>query len=131
MRLRPTFFPPEPGLAQRRVGALPFPIDPTQLIASFDEGRPNPLHNPAGAPALEPVMDGALGAELAGELFPLATGAHPEEDPIEGGPPVGGPASGRLLGPELQEDREDPLPQGIWDLPDGSQRLRFRFASGL
>src|SRR6185369_1415818 len=56
----PTFFPPEPGLAQRRVAALPFPIDPAQLIASFDEGRPDPFHDPSGAPALEPVMDGTL-----------------------------------------------------------------------
>src|SRR6185312_16660224 len=75
----PVFFPPEPGLAQRRVAALPVPIDPAQLIAPFDEGGPDPFHDTPFAPALEPDMDGALGAELAGQLLPLAAGAHPED----------------------------------------------------
>src|SRR6266481_217023 len=69
----PTFFPPEPGLAQLGIRTLPFPIHGAQLVALGDEDRPDRLHDPAGAPALEPVVDGALGAELAGELFPLAT----------------------------------------------------------
>src|SRR5512132_950706 len=28
----PTFFPPEPGLAQHRVGRLPLPLDPAELV---------------------------------------------------------------------------------------------------
>src|SRR4051812_41431078 len=95
----PTFFPPEPGLPQLRVGTLPLPIHGTQLVALGDEDGPDLFHDPSGAPALKPVVDGALGAELAGELFPLAAGAHPEEDPVEGGAPVGGSPPGRLLGP--------------------------------
>src|SRR5262249_38667460 len=102
------------------------PIDPTQLLSSFDEDRPDPRHDPALAPAPEPIMDGALGAELAGELFPLAAGAHPEDDPIEGGAPIGRPPSHRLLGPESAKDGEDPLPQGIRDLPNRAQRLGLR-----
>src|SRR5947209_4596294 len=129
--LGPTFFPPEPGLAQRGIGALPLPIDRTQLVALLDEDRPDPLHDPTGAPALEPIVDGALGAELAGELLPLAAGAHPEDDPVEGGPPVSGSASGRLLGPEFAEDGEDLLPQGVGDLPNGPQRFGLRFPPGL
>src|SRR4051795_12509016 len=80
----------------------------------------------APAPALEPAMDGGLGAELAGELLPLAAGAHPEDDPVADGTPVGDPAPGRLLGPEFREDGEDLRPQGIGDLPDGPQRLGLR-----
>src|SRR5262249_25874821 len=106
----PVFFPPEPGLAQCRIGALPLPIDPAQLVAPRDEGGPDPLHDAAGAPALEPVVDGALGAEFAGELLPLAAAAHPEDDPVERRPPVRGPPPGRLLGPELAEDGQDLLP---------------------
>src|SRR5207302_2218168 len=68
----PTIFPPEPGLAQRRVGTLPLPIDGPQLVALLEEDGPDLWHDPAGTPALEPVVDGALGAELAGELFLLA-----------------------------------------------------------
>lgn len=127
----PTFFPPEPGFAQPGIGTLPLPIDGPQLVTLRDEDGPDLLHDPAGTPALEPVMDGALGAELAGELFPLATGAHPEDDPVEGGAPVGGSPPGWLLGPELQEDGEDPFPEGIRDLPDGPQRFGLGFASGL
>jgi len=127
----PVFFPPEPGLAQHRVGALPPPIHRPQLVAVRDEDGPDPLHDAALAPALEPVVDGALGAELAGELLPLAAGAHPEDDPVERRPPVGVPPPGRLPGPELQEDGKDLLPQGIRDLPDGPQRLGLRLPSAL
>src|SRR5512135_2517798 len=127
----PTFFPPEPSLAQRGIRTLPLPIHRTQLVALPDEGRPDPFHDTSGAPALEPIVDGALGAELAGELLPLAAGAHPEDDPVEGGAPIGDPAAGRLLRPELPEDGEDLLPQGIGDLPDGSQRFRSRLGSAL
>src|SRR4029079_3846851 len=42
-----------------------------------------------------------------------------------------GPPPGRLPGPELQEDGEDLLPQGIGDLPDGPQRLGLRLPPGL
>ena len=104
MGFLPVFFPPEPGLAQHRVAALPLPIDAPQLVAVRDEHRPDPLHDPAFAPALEPVMDGALGAELAGELLPLAAGAQPADDAVERRPPVGVPPPGRLAGPEFQED---------------------------
>src|SRR5262249_53892535 len=37
---------------------------------------------------------------------------------------------GGLAGPELQEDGEDLLPQGIGDLPDGPQRLGLRLPPG-
>src|SRR5262249_31231484 len=83
--LFPTLFPPEPGLAQPTTRTLPLPIDSSQLVALRDEDGPDSFHDTCGAPALEPVVDGALGAELAGALFPLATGAHPEDDPVEGG----------------------------------------------
>src|SRR5437868_15470337 len=73
----PTFFPPEPGLAQRRVGTLPLPIDGPQLVALFEKDGPDRGHNPARAPGLEPVMDGTRGAELGGELVSGAAGAHP------------------------------------------------------
>ena len=131
MGFLPVFFPPEPGLAQRRVRALPLPIDPAQLVALRDEDSPDPLQDPALAPALEPVVDGALGAELARELLPLAAAAHPEDDPVEGRPPVGVPPPGGLPGPELQEEGQDLLPEGIRDLPDGPQRLGLRLPPGL
>src|SRR5690242_6009037 len=62
----PTFFPPEPGFAQPSVGGLPLPVHGPQFVALLDQFRPDALHDPSPAPALEPVMDGALGAERAG-----------------------------------------------------------------
>src|SRR3954471_7464053 len=114
----PVFSPPEPGLAQHRVGRLPFPIDSAELVALGDELGPDPPEDPAGGPPLEPVVDGALGPESLGQLVPLAAAAHPEDDRVDHRPPVGDLSPGRLLGPEVPEDRLDPPPQVIGDLPD-------------
>src|SRR3954452_4039966 len=119
----PTFFPPEPGLAQHRVGRLPLPLDPAELVALGDEHRPDAPEHPAGGPPLEPVVDGALGPEPLGQLVPLAPAPHPEDDAVDHLPPVGDLAAGRLLGPEVQEDRLDPTPKVIRDFPDRSERL--------
>src|SRR5947208_16469484 len=60
----PTFFPPEAGLAHSGVGALPLPLYPAQFVALLGEFRPDAFHDAAFAPALEPVVAGALGAVL-------------------------------------------------------------------
>ena len=125
MGFLPVFFPPEPGLAQHRVAALPLPIHRPQLVALRDEDGPDPLHDPAATPALEPVMDGALGAELAGQLVPLAARAQAEDNAVERPAPVGVvPATG-LGGPEFLEQREKALPEGVGDFPDRPQGLAF------
>src|SRR3954469_18058684 len=126
----PVFFPPEPGLAQHRVGRLPLPLHPAEFVALLDQHRPDLLEDAAFDPALEPVEDRALGAEPLRELAPLAAAAHPEDDPIEHLPPVGDVSAGGLLGPELLEDRLDPPPEFVGDLPDGAQGLASRFAAG-
>src|SRR5437016_5919619 len=84
----PTFFPPEPGFAQPAIGALPFPVNSPKFVTLLGQLGPDTLHDAAVAPALVPVVDGALGTELAGQLFPLAAAAHAEEDAIERLPPV-------------------------------------------
>src|SRR3954451_14580334 len=84
----PVFFPPEPGLAQHRVGRLPLPPPPAEFVALGHEHRPDLLEDAALDPPLEPVVDGALGAVPLGQLVPLAAGPHPEDDPVEGPPPV-------------------------------------------
>src|SRR5207302_9162027 len=45
----PTFFPPEPCLAQRCIGTLPLPIDRTHFVALLDQDVPHPFHDPADA----------------------------------------------------------------------------------
>src|SRR5947209_455598 len=121
----PTFFPPEPGFAQPAIRGLPEPVHGPQLVALLDQFLPEALHDPALAPALEPVMDGALGAELAGQLLPLAARTHAEEDAVERPPPVGVVPAGGLGGPEVLEDGQDTLPEGVGHLPDRPQRLAF------
>src|SRR5437016_7511387 len=58
----PTFFPPEPGFAQPAVRALPPPVYRPQVVTFGRQLGPEALHDAAGAPALEPIVDGALGA---------------------------------------------------------------------
>ena len=127
----PVFFPPEPGLAQHRVGRLPLPLHPAEFVALGDQHRPDLLEDAPLDPALEPVVDRALGAEPLGELVPLAPAPHPEDDPVEHLPPVGDPASGRLLGPERQEDGLDPLPERVGDLPERREGFDLRLGLPL
>src|SRR5262249_56710997 len=70
--LGPPFFPPEPGFAQSAVGALPVEVDVAQFSALGDQNRPETLHHAVVAPALEPAVDGAVTAELPGQVVPLA-----------------------------------------------------------
>src|SRR5436190_24153405 len=62
-----TFFPPEPGFAQPAVRALPLPIHGPEFVALGRQLGPDALHDAAGAPALEPIVDGTLGTEAAGQ----------------------------------------------------------------
>src|SRR5205823_2298153 len=119
----PVFFPPKPGLAQHRIGTLPLPLHPADLVAFLDQDRPGLLQDPALDPPPEPVMDGALGSVPLGQPLPLAATPHPEEDRVEHLPPLGDAASGGLLRPELLQDWLDPQPQLVGDLPDRAQRL--------
>lgn len=126
----PVFFPPEPGLAQHRVGTLPLPLHPADLVTFLDQNRPDLLEDAAGDPALEPVVGRTLGAIPLGELVPLAAAAHPEEDGVEHLPPVGDSATGELAGPELLKDGLDPSPEFVGDFPDRGQRLGSILATG-
>src|SRR3954452_22678935 len=127
----PVFFPPEPGLAQHRVGTLPLPLHTAEFVTLRDQDRPDLRDDTPLDPALEPVVDRALGAEPLGELVPLAPAPHPEDDRIEHLPPVGDLASGRLLGPELEEDGLDPLPERVGDLPERREGFNLRLRFGL
>src|SRR6266545_2006647 len=127
----PSLFPPNRALPRHASAACHCQSTPPSSSHAAGEDPPDPLHDAAGGPALEPVVDGALGPELAGELVPLAAAAHPEDDAIEHLSPVGDPPSGRLLGPELPEDGLDLLPERVRDLPDGRQWLGLRLSLGL
>src|SRR5215468_9417226 len=119
----PTFFPPEAGFAQPAVRALPLPVDGPEFLAGGRQLGPDALHDAALAPALEPIVDGALGAEALWQLVPLAPRAHAKDDPVQRLPPVGMVPAGGLGRPELLQDGENPVPQIIRNLPDRGQGL--------
>src|SRR6516162_11578501 len=72
----PTFFPPEAGFPQPSVCGLPLPVHGSQVVTLLDQFLPDALHDASVAPVLEPVVDRALGSELAGQLLPLAARTH-------------------------------------------------------
>src|SRR5438874_285210 len=119
----PTFFSPEPGFAQPAIRALPLPVYGPEFVALGRQLGPDALHDAALAPALEPIVDGALGAEAARQVVPLATRAHAKDDPVDRLPPVGMVPAGGLRRPELLQDGENSLPQFVGNLPDGGQGL--------
>ncbi len=81
--LRPTSFPPEPGLAQSPVATLPLPVDPAQVVAGGRQQAPQPLEEAVPAEALEPAMHRPIAAEALGHLVPLAPGPHAEDDAVD------------------------------------------------
>src|SRR5262249_57973845 len=78
----PTFFSPEPGFAQPAVRALPLPIHGPEFVALGRQRGPDALHDAAGTPALEPLLDGALGPEAAWQVAPLAARPPANDDAL-------------------------------------------------
>ena len=103
-------FPPRTGPcpASRRPAATP--TAPRRVRHTRRPRPPRSARRSLLRPTLEPVVDSALGSEPLGQLVPLAAAAHPEDDPIQHFPPIGDLPPSGFLGPELQEDRLDPLP---------------------
>ena len=78
------------------------------------------------APAAEPAVGGGVVAQLLGQSVPLAAAAQAEDDGVEHAPPVGPGPAGRLGRGVGQQDRLDPPPEFVGDLPDGVERLGGR-----
>src|SRR3954453_6584722 len=79
------------GSSEHRVGTLPLPLSPAEIVALGGQDRPHLLEDAGFDPPPEPVVGHALGAVPPGELVPPAAVAHPEDDPVEhrpGDPPT-------------------------------------------
>src|SRR5438874_3709024 len=112
----PTFFPPEPGFTQPAVRALPAPVYGPKFVARGRQLGPDTLHDAALAPALEPIVDGALGAEAVWQVVPLASRAHAKDDAVDRLTPVRMVPAGGLGRPELLQDGKNSLPQVVGNL---------------
>lgn len=126
----PVFFTTEPGLAQHRVGTLPFPFPRAELVALGDQHRLDLLKVAPSRPPLEPVMDHEFWTEPSGKLVPRAAAPHSEEDSVEHLPPEGIVLGGGLIGPALLDDRFDLHPRLVGDFPVRVERLESRFWAG-
>jgi hypothetical protein len=101
---------------------LPLPEDRTELLALGHQGGPDLDQDAVDDEALEPAVHRGVGAEAARQLVPLAAGAHAVDDAVEDEAKIGaGPAgAGRRI--TAVEDRLDPLPELVGELPDRRQR---------
>src|SRR5262245_36950809 len=121
----PVLSPPGPGLARHPVGRLPLPSDRPEFVALRDQHRPDPLEDAVAAPPPEPAVHRAIVAEVLRQPFPLAAGTEAEDDAVDRLSPADAGPTAMLLRRGwgvLQEDRLDPLPEGIGDFPDRLQR---------
>jgi len=73
-----------PGLSHRAVEALPLPVDAGQLLAAFDQQRPEAADHVALDPPLEGAVNTGIVAEFLGQLVPLHTAAHAVDHAVQG-----------------------------------------------
>jgi site-specific DNA recombinase len=114
--------PPHPGLAHRRVGRLPLPVAPAQVLAGFLDQRPDPVEDLKLHPALERAVDRAIVRVFLGQAVPLAPAPHPEDHRVQRAALVDSPRP-TLRRVILSQDRLDHRPQLVRRLPDRRQRL--------
>src|SRR5271154_2272769 len=111
----------ESSLAQSTVCCLPAPIYSSELAAFLQQDGPDPLEDPVATPPLEPAMDRAIVAEMLWKFVPLTSRSEAEDGAVDGRSPVDSRATTMSLGccrSILQEDRLNPLPKLVVDLPD-------------
>src|SRR5664280_1878726 len=118
--------PLEAALAHHTVGGLPLPADRPQRLTLDDQGGPDLPEHSVSREALKPAVDRRVRTKLARQLVPLHTRAHAVDDPVQHQAQISprAPRHGRRI--VLNEDRLDPLPQLIRQLPDRRQRTGRR-----
>src|SRR5664280_1429015 len=116
----------EAALAHHTVGGLPLPADRPQRLTLDDQGGPDLPEHSVSREALKPAVDRRVRTKLARQLVPLHTRAHAVDDPVQHQAQISprAPRHGRRI--VLNEDRLDPLPQLIRQLPDRRQRTGRR-----
>jgi hypothetical protein len=121
--LGPVFFPPEPGLAQAAVHRLPLPVGTPQFLAFPQQYRPQLVEQIVGHKALKPAMHRTVVAKDLGQLIPLAAGAQPEDDPIQGPAQIDPRPAGRRRWVIGRQDRLQLIPDRIGDVYNGLGKL--------
>lgn len=82
--------PPQTRLGQGAVGGLPWPVYSPEFAARPRQLSPDFQEDAVADPSRKVAMRRPVGAQLFGQLVPLATAAHSVEDAVERPPPVAG-----------------------------------------
>jgi hypothetical protein len=75
--------PPQTRLAKSGIGALPSPLDGSEFVARFDQFSPDAPQHAAGNPALESAVNGGIVSKLPGQMIPLTSAWHLEDDAVQ------------------------------------------------
>jgi len=114
--------PPKPGFAQHAIRSLPFPLHAFQLIALFDQARPEFLEEASLTPILKAAVDCTVIPIHTWNMIPLTARAQSEDDRIEYSPPIHARATGDRRWFQSPEHRLDPFPQVVGNFPQSGQR---------
>jgi hypothetical protein len=94
-----------------------------QLIALFDQARPEFLEETGLTPILKAAVDRTVIPVHAWDMIPLTAGAQSKDDRIEHAPPIHPRATGNRRWFQSPEHRFNPFPQVVGNFPQRGQRL--------
>jgi len=75
--------PPKTRPAHNRICRLPLPVHAAELVTIHNQGRPYLLQQPQLYPTLKSAVSQAFVRKLFGQMIPLTSRSHPENDGIE------------------------------------------------
>jgi hypothetical protein len=111
--------PPKPGFAHGGIHCLPVPLDGFQVVALFDNQRPDLFEQTDLTPMLEVAMNGPVTAVDPRDMIPLAAGAHSKNDSVQDSPTINSLPTSRLSWVGLLHQRLDAFPQSVGHFPQG------------
>jgi len=119
------YSPPKTRLSHNRIGCLPLPVYPAEFLTIFEQHCPYPVQQTQLYPALKGAVDRAVVGQGFGQIVPLTTASHAEDNRIQSRSWVDAfPA--RVFGWVVLLDNWLYLvPQFVWYLPNCWQRFEF------
>jgi hypothetical protein len=106
------------GLAHGRVGSLPRPGAPAQLVADFAQDGPDAREDATLTPALAVPVHGAVVAKLLRQLMPWAARAQAKDHAIESPAQIDTAMALGLGGVDLVENGRDDGPYVVRHFPN-------------
>jgi hypothetical protein len=111
--------PPKPRFAHGRVRRLPVPLDCFQVVALFDDQRPDLFEQTKLTPMLEVAMNGPVTAVDPRNMIPLTAGTHSKNDSVQDAATIDSLPTGRFSWVGLLHQRLNAFPQSVGHFPQG------------